>query len=113
MFSTMPSVYCSGPSQPGGVVSGQRPGPLLFEKSTRTPPALMSTRPMPVVIGQRPRSRGEFRIVARLRLTMSAADAGTGFGSVVGGAVAGGGVANARLFENGPIVVGSYARTCQ
>ena len=33
MFRHMPSVYCSGSSQPGGNTSGQRPGPSFFEKS--------------------------------------------------------------------------------
>src|SRR5438132_14364607 len=99
MFSAIPSVYCSEPSHPGGVKSGQRPGPVFFEKSTRTPLARMSTRPMPVVIGQRATSRGEFRIVAVLIGTMSLAAAGPGFGFGFGSGVgvgAGDGVANAR-----------------
>src|SRR6185436_13510750 len=102
----MPSVYCSGPSQPGGVMSGQRPGPLFFEKSMRTPWDRMSIAVIAVVIGQRARSLGEFRIVARLRLTASFAATGPGFGSGPGvGIGEAAAVANARVCENGPIIV--------
>src|SRR5262249_49522030 len=116
MFSIMPSVYCSGPSHPGGVKSGQRPGPDFFEKSMRIALERMSSSGTAAGIGGLGRSRGEVRIVALVSGTMSLGDAGPGFGlgSGVGwGIGAGGGVANARLFENGPSVVGSYARTCQ
>ena len=39
----MPSVYCSEPVQPGGVMSGHRPGPSAFENSTWMPVGRMST----------------------------------------------------------------------
>src|SRR5205809_1901291 len=99
----MPSVYWSGPSQPGGVMAGHRPGPLRFENSACTPLDRMSSAVMAVVIGQRARSLGEFRIVARLRLTASLAAAGPGLGSGPGiGFGEAAGVANARVSENGP-----------
>src|SRR5437762_5029132 len=111
MFSTMPSVYWSGPLKPGGMTSGQRPGPACFENSTWTPFDRMSTTLIAVVTGQRARSRGELRIVARPRLTMSAELAGAfgggGAGVGSGGGGGTGGVANARVAENGPSVVGS------
>src|SRR5712692_2420670 len=104
----MPSVYCNGPSKPGGVKSGQRPGPFFFENSTRTPLDCRSTDVIAVVIGQRARSLGEFWIVARLMLTTSLAAPGPGFGSGPGVGVGDpAGVANARFAENGPSVVGS------
>src|SRR4029077_786329 len=100
MVSNLPSVYCSEPAQPGGTTSGHRPGPCFFENSTCTPLERMSIELIAVVTGQRARSRGEFRIVARPRLTMSAADAGergSGSGLGVGAGVGAGtgGVANA------------------
>src|SRR5437868_6640254 len=114
MFIIMPSVYCSEPSQPGGVTSGQRPGPALFEKSTCTPLERISIPLIDVVIGQRPMSRGELRIVARARLTMSGATGPAGTGPGVGSEPAGTlEVAKARVAENGPTVAASEARTCQ
>src|SRR5712691_437623 len=113
MLSTIPSVYWSGPLQPGGVWSGQRPGPSRFENSTWTPFDRKSIRVMLVVTGQRARSLGEFRMVADARLIMSAATGvpGLGPGPGVGVGVGGGGgtcgVANACVRENGPSVVGS------
>src|SRR5262249_33107481 len=109
MFNTMPSVYCSGPSQPGGTTSGHRPAPSFFEKSTRTPSARMSTSVIEVVIGQRARSRGELRIVACDIGHMSGAAAGA-FGSTGGYRPVGDdarGVAEARIADHGPCVVGS------
>src|SRR5207237_1048938 len=76
MFSAIPSVHCSGPSQPGGVMSGQRPGPSFFEKSRRTPPGPMSTSVIFVVIGQLVSVSGEFLMTAEPNGIMSAANGG-------------------------------------
>src|SRR5436190_24204119 len=103
----MPSVYCSGPSHPGGVMSGHRPGPLRFENSAWTPLDRISSEVMAVVIGQRARSLGEFRIMARLRLTPSLAAPDPGLGSGPGvGFGDNAGVAKALVSENGPRIVG-------
>src|SRR5262249_52871950 len=84
MFSTMPSVYCSGPSHPGGTTSGHRPGPSFFEKSTPMPLAVMCTARIPDVIGQFARFCGEFLMIVPESGTMSAAGAGFGVGVGVG-----------------------------
>src|SRR3979409_1730523 len=101
MLSSMPRVHCSGPSQPGGVMSGHRPGPFFFENSTRTPRDWRSIDVIAVVIGQRARSLGEFRIGVVLKLTLSFAADGPGFGPGPGVGVFGtAAVANARVNEN-------------
>src|SRR5438105_12817606 len=79
MFIAIPSVYCSGPSQPGGVKSGQRPAPSCLENSTWTPLGRSSRTLMVVVIGQLPRSRGELRIITWLIPSLAGAG-GTGVG---------------------------------
>ena len=52
MLRHMPSVYSSGPVNPGGMTSGQRPGPSRFEKSTSTPSDARLMLVIWVVIGQ-------------------------------------------------------------
>src|SRR5437899_1749228 len=84
MFSTMPSVYCSGPSQPGGTTSGQRPGPSFFEKSTAMPLDVICTARIAEVIGQLASVAGELRMIALESGIMSAAGAGVGVGVGVG-----------------------------
>src|SRR5438093_11523997 len=84
MFSTMPSVYCSGPSQPGGTTSGQRPGPSFFEKSIAMPLDVMLTARIAEVIGQLARFSGELRMSALESGIMSAAGVGVGVGVGVG-----------------------------
>src|SRR5215208_2110045 len=69
----MPRQYCSGPAQPGGNTSGQRPGPSFFENSTRmpdtsSPPPLNSSSVIRVVSGQSTIPGGEFVIVAIFKL---------------------------------------------
>ena len=59
MFSTIHSVYWIGPSQPGGVTSGQRQGPSFFEKSTNAPSLRRSSVVMSVVTGQLATSAGD------------------------------------------------------
>src|SRR5207247_2064546 len=49
MFNTIPNVYCSAPSHPGGVQSGQRPGPFCFENSKRNV-SLPSGVPVPLIV---------------------------------------------------------------
>src|SRR5690348_16200776 len=92
MFNAMPSVYCRGPSHPGGVTSGQRPAPWRFENSTWNPPELISIESIVVVIGQLAKSLGEFRSVAWWRSMPSLGPAGVGSGAGGGGAGAGVGV---------------------
>src|SRR5438046_5507153 len=84
MFITMPSVYWSPPSQPGGTTSGQRPGPSFFEKSTAIPPAVIVTDRIAEVIGQLATFAGELRIVAFDSGIMSLACGGFGVGVGVG-----------------------------
>src|SRR5206468_11032774 len=100
MFSAMPSVHCSGPSHPGGVMSGQRPGPSCFENSTCMPFGRISTTRIAVVIGQLGRVSGELRIVAELNGIMSAAAAvGVGAGAGADGDGEGEASANRRSVE--------------
>src|SRR5262245_63845986 len=89
MFRHMPSVYCSGPDQPGGVTSGQRPGPSFFENCTAMPLDRMLSSVIVVVIGQLARSRGELRITA---CPMSMPSGPNDGGGVGGGGVGAGGV---------------------
>src|SRR5262245_40641701 len=112
MFRTIHSVYCIGPSHPGGVTSGQRPGPSFFVKSTRTPPWPRSSSVIVAVAGQFATSAGEFMIVARPRL-MASFGAGPVGGTGEGTGAGTGGVEKAAVTDQGPIVSGSAARTCQ
>src|SRR5260221_11181873 len=77
---TMPSEYCSAPSQPGGVQSGQRPGPSCLENSTCTPLGRISTTRSAEVIGQLAMFSGELRMIADDSGIMSAAGDGAGEG---------------------------------
>src|SRR6185503_14100080 len=90
MFSAIPSEYCSGPFQPGGVQSGQRPAPLCFENSTWMPFAAMSTTLSAVVIGQLPYAGASLMIIEDRGTASTAAPGGTA-GGVAGGVAAGGG----------------------
>src|SRR5262249_5330635 len=90
-FRHMPSVYCSGPSHPGGRTSGQRPGPSFFQNSTWTPAAFMSSSVMVVVIGQLARSNGEFNSVESVRSKAAGGGGGGGDGGCGVGVGSGGG----------------------
>src|SRR5229473_7549998 len=85
MLMTMPSEYCSGPSQPGGVKSGQRPGPSCLENSTCTPFDRISTTRSAEVMGQLATFSGELWMIADDSGIMSAAALGVGDGDVDGG----------------------------
>src|SRR5258708_12782372 len=86
MLMTMPSEYCSGPSQPGGVKSGQRPGPSCLENSTCTPFDRISTTRSAEVMGQLATFSGELGMIADDSGIMSAAALRVGAGDVAGAA---------------------------
>src|SRR5439155_14737402 len=51
MFHVMPRQYSIAPENPGGVISGHRPGPSFLSKSTRMPSGSMARKLMDVVSG--------------------------------------------------------------
>src|SRR5258708_35712038 len=84
MLSAIPSVYCRPPLQPGGVQSGQRPGPSCFENSTWMPVGRSSSTRIAVVIGQLPSVAGESPMIACAGLIPSTAAVGAGAGAGAG-----------------------------
>src|SRR5260370_102091 len=107
-FRTIQSVYCRLPSPNG--VSGQLPGPFCLVCSIWTPLEPMSSRVNVAVAGQLATSPGEFRIVARCRLSESPG-AGPppppprGGGPEGGGGGGGTGVSNSWDARPGPVGV--------
>src|SRR5258708_12960718 len=112
MFRHIPRVYSRlSPGAPNGM-SGQRPGPVRFEKSTERVPGPKVTDVIVAVRARRARLDGESSIVA---CDMSIPSGGAGLPGTGGGATGGGAadVWNTCVGGQGPIVVGSKARTCQ
>src|SRR5215471_14610632 len=64
MFIMIQSEYWIGPSQPGGVTSGQRFGPSFLSNVTATPSPRISSSVIFVVTGQLAMSGGELKICA-------------------------------------------------
>src|SRR4051794_10882960 len=105
MLSTIHSVYCRPPDQPGGTTSGHE---LWRSKTTGAPPGMRSRRDSVVVAGHLATSAGELWMMTVFRL-MASFGAGpegpdgpgvnTGAGSCS--------IWNACVAVHGPSVVGS------
>src|SRR5262249_55114088 len=78
MFMAIQRVYCSGPLQPGGSTSGQRPGPCFLETWTATPSLRNDREVMDVVTGQLATLLGDECTTAVPRLNASGATGPTG-----------------------------------
>src|SRR4051812_20751153 len=104
MLSTIHSVYCRPPDQPGGTTSGHE---LCRSNTTWAPLGMRSRRDSVVVAGQRATSAGELWMVTEFRLmaSLGAGPAGAGPGVKTGAGSAS--IWNAWVFVHGPSVVGS------
>src|SRR2546430_2070489 len=86
MLTTIHTVYCSGPSQPGGTTSGQRLAPSFFVKSMRRPLPVKSIPVICAVIGQFATSAAEPPVItAECRSRPSDGPDGAGGGGGGGG----------------------------
>src|SRR5579863_9300778 len=114
MFRHMPSVYSSGPLKPGGMTSGQRPGPSRFEKRTSTPFGVRFRLVICVVIGQFWSPTGELSTIALVSVSFWPGIGTTvpepGVVGVVGAAA---GVTKDQIAEKTLVWVGSSARARQ
>ena len=109
MFSTIHSVYCRPPLQPRRHDFGPRA--LLVEDDVRA--ARQQIEAVSVVVTrQLATSPGELWMVAVFRLMPSFGAGPVGDGPGVTGAGSAS-VRKACVFDHGPTVVGSEARTCQ
>src|SRR5258707_7417907 len=98
MLSTIHSVYCRPPAQPGGTTSGHE---LCRSNTTCAPLGIRSRRDSVVVAGQRATSVGELWMITELRLIASLGAGPVGGGGVKMGAGSAS-IWNAWVFVHGP-----------